>query len=226
MGNRPVGVTDVADAGDVANYRTRERTISAVEQVEQYLIPLRQEPVSVGVYRVQSFFIAANNAHVADTAAFFWLVNTSADAVVVVRAIEFRVTYNASTAGILSPRVGLLLATFTGTPTGASIEPTRRVSTAQNGTTADAAPVGSFRTAITGLAVTEAETFHAFVMGTNMSTIGSARTSGLNQNYLPNSPDGRITLAQNEAIVCKQLDTGSTSKQFTVNVVWEEVTLP
>lgn len=206
------------------------RTVSTVvggDLVEEQVVVVTSARTRTGMYR------ASTGAHVvlapahAATAGFWWLLNPVGSGVAVaLKRVVFMSLHGSVLATPTSPRIILERVTFTGTASGAQVAPSRRVRTAVAGLSADATPVGSLRTASTGLALTAGEAFRQFFPVAALTAVGAVPPAVDHHN--PTSEDEEIVLAAGEGIVCRQADAGTTgdTRRFITDVVWEEFTAP
>ncbi len=180
-----------------------------------------------GLYRVHSGVFVVTAAADAATAGRWWLINPVGSGVAVaVRRVSFSCQHGSALATPTSPRINLERVTFTGTASGATITPAKRVRTTVAGLTADATNVGSLRTASTGLTLTAGEPFKAFLPVVALTT-AAANPPG-NDEWDPADEDTEIILAAGEGIVCRQADAGTASdtRRWVNNITWEEFTAP
>ena len=109
--------------------------------------------------------------------------------------------------------------TFTGTPSGAQITPGKRDST-------DPTATGSLRTAVTGMTPTAGATLRNFAPTSALTGIGINMPT--EQVWtLQVHIDSRVVLRQNEGLVIRQADAGTTAdtRVFFLDFAWEEYTL-
>lgn len=222
MGDTAVPVVTAVSGG--APIRTRSRSIGGTTYDEQYVL-VEDQDVETGLYlcHVGSFTIASSAQ--ASTGGFFWLVNTSASTVLRVRKVKALSLPTAASAFVTAPRLTLERMSFTGTPSGATVAPGKRINTSQNGYVADATAVGSVRTASTGMTITAAQALWAADVGSVLTAVGF--DAPIPQEFNPEDKETPY-LASGEGIVVRQADAGSSSDTRVVRfgVVWEEVTLP
>lgn len=232
MPERPIGVTDVASGADVADYRTRERTVGGVSVVEQYLI-CRKE-------RVQSFIGAAATFRTAASATHSGSIFNAAGSTVLVAVLSVEVwgqrTANSGT--LYVQRVGRC----TTAPTGGVV-----IDKVSVGTGADAAETSSASVEVrsagtadgTGTALTVTETARLAHFG---------QTGRMNSLTLEHSPmnlglpvgwDTYGTFEQLDEMDWQPLailrageglasfvDSTASTGSVGLNILWEEYTLP
>lgn len=206
------------------------RTISVVvgaNTVEEQVVVVTSARTRTGMYRVATgAHVVLATAHAA-TAGFWWLINPVGSGVAVaLKRVAFMSQHGSVLATPTSPRITLERVTLTGTATGASITPSRRVRTAVAGLPADATPVGSLRTASTGLTLTAGEAFRQFFPVAALTAVAAVPPG--EDDHAPDMEDEETILAAGEGIVCRQADAGTTgdTRRFVTNLAWEEFTAP
>jgi len=169
----------------------------------------------LGLYYVESGNQTVLASAHAATAGFFWLVNTSSTVKVYIRSIGFVWSGTAATAFPTSPRITVERITFTGTPSGATLTPAKRAST-------DAANTATLRTASTGMTITAGAVIESFVVGSILTAVGAISVP--EEIWQSPDDDGMILLGQNEGIVVRQADAGTTadSRKVVMTIAWEE----
>jgi len=205
-------------------------TISAVvgaSTVEEQVVIVSSARTRVGLYRVATgAHVVLATAHAA-TAGFWWLINPIGSGVAMsLKRVAFMSQHGSVLATPTSPRIMLERFTFTGTASGASITPSRRVRTAVAGLAADAAPVGSLRTASTGLTLTAGESLRQFLTVAALTAVAAVPPG--EDDHAPDVEDEETILSAGEGIVCRQADAGTTgdTRRFVTNLAWEEFTAP
>lgn len=208
----------VAADGVGAKVRTRARTIGANAIEEQYVI-LQREAVRACGYAVHTGAHLILATADAATVGRWWLINPVGSAVLIaLRKVSFQSQLGSALATVTSPRITLERFTFTGTASGATVTVALR-------RTGDAAPVGSVRTASTGLTLTAGGAVQAFLPVACGTAVGFTNPSS--DEYAPYDDDV-IVLGAGEGIVCRQPDAGTTAdtRRFVTNLYVEEFTLP
>lgn len=217
MTDRAVGVTDQASGAGVADVRARERVISATTYAEQYVIPIRERVLS-GVYLTSFLGTVQATAHT-PPAGYWWLINPVGSTVsVALRRAEFMSQHGSALATVTSPRETLRLVTFTGTASGAQVTPAKALSSY-------AAATATFRTANTGLTLTQGADFFSFFPSSALTAAGCTAATAADWNP---EDEGMIVLGAGEGIYCYQQDAGTASdtRRWVMNLAWEEYTLP
>lgn len=217
MADRVIGVTDVAPAADVAEYRTRERTVGGNTAVEQFLLNEDDRQISfVGLYQ-SGVFTPANAAPGATTGNFYLVNNPASSVLVAIRRVDFQWTV-VSVTGTAGIRFGLERFTTTTAATAAEA-----ALVAADSAQAHDANV-KLVTASTGMTITNGVTAWSLVAPT-MILVGSPVP---NQHHFDPSQDGRIILAPGEGVKLRQLDasTASDGRRLSVNFAWSEFTVP
>lgn len=219
MTTRAVGVTDTASGAGVADVRVRERTDPSLGTTvaEQYVIPIRERVLS-GVYMTSYLGVVQASA---DTppAGRFWLINPVGSSVsVALRRVEFMSQHGSALITATSPRITLRRVTFTGTASGATQTPAKALSSYATSTS-------SFRTANTGLTLTQSDDIFAFLPAVALTAAGAAASTVADWNP---EDEGMPVLAAGEGIFCFQQDAGTASdtRRWVMNMSWEEYTLP
>lgn len=206
--------------------QTTTKTVNS-QTVHRQVITTASARTRVGLYRVHAgVFTILVTAHAA-TAGFWWLINPVGSSVAVsVKKVTFSSQHGSALATPTSPRVTLERTTFTGTASGATVTPAKRVRTAVAGLAADATAVASVRTASTGLTLTAGEQYKAFLPVVALTT-AAANAAGTDE-YDPADEDAELILAAGEGIICRQADGGTTSdtRRVIMNITWEEFTAP
>lgn len=202
--------------------RTQTRVVGSDTVHEYYFVPTSARS-KTGVYGATSGVLTVpTSATNGTTTGYFWLINPVGSAVkMAVRRISGSIQFNTLTAvDVTVPRVQFALCTFTGTASAGLITPWKRDST-------DAAAVGNFRTASTGLTVTLGAAVHAClppVVATAASaTIQANMPPAVFPPIEPETEDGQIILRAGEGLVCYSPDAATTAnRRLVVNVTWEE----
>lgn len=203
---------------------TREITVSGPGVVqEQYVIPISAR-LNTGVFRALTN--TAGASHTVQAAAqngtstgFWWLYNASSTVIVGLRRVRFRSQFSAVTAFPTCPRIVLQRMTFTGTPAGTAITPTKTDS-------GFGAAVASLRSTQVTSVVTLLEQFEGFMPPVSLTAVAYGAT--VVDDWVPDTEDGEILLRQNQGVACWQADAGSTSdtRKFIMSVAWSEFTVP
>jgi hypothetical protein len=223
-----VGVTDVADAAGVVGIRTNAERGTGLGE-EQVVLPYSARKRS-GLYKavpaVQTVLAAAHSANVG----FLYLFNPNNAQMVALRYVEFTQLPSAVTAMPTLPRVTLERFTATGTPSGGTVTPSRRVRTSQNNEAADASAAATLYTASTGLTVTAGEAEHTFVVRpvVVLYAAGTQAEPAVNTMIYRPDEDEQLVLASGEGVLLRQADAGTTSdsRKIITTWCWEEYTLP
>lgn len=221
MAQRAVGVTDVAPGAGVAEYRTRERSVSGATVVEQYLL-YEQERVAACVAMATTFRTPGSGTAAQNLATLF---NRSGSGVLVaVRRISHQVDYTTNSATV---RVISTSRITTNPTTGTLHTPTLFDTGGSHAALVEfrgAASADGTASAITATAGTHAwRQFH-----THFAAVTDLQQSRLPDNgQVPLLAETEpIILAEGEGLLIQITDTSSTSTHLVVNAVWEEFTLP
>lgn len=243
MAQRQVGITDVASAGGVADYRVRERTVESVSVAEQYLIPVRwRVPSFVGMASTFRTTAAAVNVHLST------ISNAAGSSVLVaVRAIDItgtNLTNSASsrfmflTQHAAVPTAGVNM-TKVSVGTGADAAETSSSSVLVKGT--NSADAGAL-TAITLAAGTRVGAASGVRLATLVGQTGIIDTSfGPTGMYLVGPPtkspppthggaeafliDNPYILRAGESLAVSY-ESATTGSHLVASWLWEEYTLP
>lgn len=218
--------TQVAPNSTGNKIHARSYTVGADTVLDQYVIP-QSERTRLGVYRAVPAAMTITAAADAATVGRWWLINpVGSTTAVAVKRVAFTSQHNTALATPTGPRITLERVTFTGTATGASVTPSKRVRTAIGGLTADATPVASVRTASTGLTLTAGEVHKAFFPVVALTAVGAAPPAV--DDYDPAIEDEELILAAGEGLVCRQADAATTSdtRRWSNVIMWEEFTAP
>lgn len=178
-----------------------------------------QRPQLLGIYYAGSGPHQLAAAADAATGGRVWLVNTSSTIAVALKQILFTCVSGTALVTLSFPRINVERMTFTGTPSGATIAPALRDST-------DAAATGTLRTASTGMTITAGNVLKNFSPVTVLTAVGVSMPA--EQRYdMQTHVDDRVILRQNEGIVVRQADAGTTldTRRFFLDFRWEEYTL-
>lgn len=198
--------------------RTQLRTVSGTPVHEHFFIPISDRNV-LGSYKASSGTLTVPAAvHNGTTTGFLWLMNPVGSAVkIAVKRISWNIQFIALAVDLLGGELRFNLNTFTGTGSAGLITPAKRDST-------DAAAVGNFRTASTGMAVT----LGAAINGTQYPTMdlitGGAGHWNPEWNHLiPDAEQDEIILRAGEGIsIWHAIAVTTANRRLFVNVGWEE----
>jgi hypothetical protein len=201
--------------------RTQTRVVGADTVHEHFFIPtsLRSR---LGMYYGTSGTLTIPIAvHTPATTGFFWFINPVASGRnIALRRWAAQIQFAVLTAVDVSvPRLALSLCTFTGTPSGATIAAAKRA-------TADATPVGSIRTAMTGLTVTVGNMiktdFPPINATASSATIQSTLGPATSNDWDPPEEEQPI-LVPGEGLICWAADGSTTAnRRLSVDFIWEE----
>jgi hypothetical protein len=193
------------------------------------LMSLSRPWTNLGSYRAVTAILSVAATADAATAGRWWIINPvgSSIGIAVLRVYAYFAIVT-EVDMLTAPRITLERMTFTGTASGATITPSKRVRTAVQGQTIDAANVGTVRTASTGLTPVAGELEHAFIAPTYSLTTSGIGVSQPPMNIYGVSERGEdaLILAAGEGMVCRQADAGSTTdgRRFVCIIEWEEFT--
>lgn len=179
---------------------------------------------NTGDYRAVTLALAHAAAADAATGGRWWLINPvgSSVAIAVLRVMIYH-GFTAAAAQLTIPRITLERFTFTGTASGASLTPSKRVRTATQGQTVDAAAAGSVRTASTGMTIAAGEVEHAWLPPTALTAVGAVANSWSYYGVSERGEDALI-LAPGEGLVCRQADASATGRSWLNTIDWSEFT--
>lgn len=184
-----------------------------VKQFDRFILEDRR--TRRGVYICQTGLHAILATAQTFPAGSWFLINPVDSGIkMALRRIEFMCSGTAAAATL--PRLLLQRATFTGTASGALVTPAKH-------DTNDLEPIGSLRTANTGLTMTAGAHVYSF-----LPVVIITAAAGLNPataDWLPEG-EGQPILAPGEALVFTQplAGTSSDSRRFVTNVAWDEFT--
>lgn len=173
---------------------------------------------SVGSYAVAGAQINCTAAADAANVGRQWLVNpVGSGKYVALKRVHIGAGINGALAVALAaaPQMQLTRFSFTGTPSGAVITPAKRA-------TADAAPVGSLRTAATGMTVTAVAPIYTYNIAQVLSAIGEYSPP---LAVLDFRIEDQIILAPGEGIMIRQASAGAAAAEarfLQVDWAWEE----
>ncbi len=178
----------------------------------------RTDVKTLGVYYWHSGILTLNAS--ADGAASagggrLWVINPTGSGVKVrIRRITFRSQLSTALVAVTCPRITIEKSTYTGTPSGGTLTPTKRKAN-------DASVAGSVRTAVTGMTVA-ASTDVATFIPVSSATAVAYNTPAIDVWAL--GEDEWIELAELDCVVIRQADAGTTSdtRKFFVDIVTEE----
>ncbi len=201
--------------------RTQTRVVGADTVHEHYFIPTSKRSV-LGVYYATSGTIAfPTAAHNVTATGYGWFYNPVGSAVKVALRRTFTQTQFTVTSAVdvTVPRQAMSLFTFTGVGSGTLITPAKRIST-------DAAAVGNFRTAVTGLTVT----LGAMIKSDFPSINPTATSATIQANMIPAGTqewdppeDEQIILLAGEGVAFWSADASTTAnRRWSVDICWEE----
>lgn len=169
-----------------------------------------------GVYFYHSGVLAVQAAADAALAGRVWLINPIGSTTTLrIKTIQFECQISAAGVMPTSPRLTAARVTFTGTASGASLNPAKRK-------TSDASPQGSLRTASTGLSLTAGEIVVSFYpLATQANNNGFSGPAAI--LWAPEA-ENQIELVPGEGIVIRQPDTGTTAdvRRYTIDITVEE----
>jgi hypothetical protein len=229
---RAVGITDVASGAGVADYRTRERSVSGATVAEQYLI-MQQERVRSFVGAATTFYTAVSATHVGS------IFNAAGSAVVVALLQVDHVKEATGTSASLSI---MRLQRLTAAPSG-GVALTKSLV----GTGADAAESSSADVTVLSAATADG-------VGTALTMTAGDRLAHLGQPMRRGSstfemsplqlswPAGVYSVTDYEPVdgmdplpvailragqgVGLTVDVSSSTSHHAANFLWEEYTLP
>jgi hypothetical protein len=198
--------------------RTQTRVIGADTVHEHFFVPSTSRN-RLGIYYATSgtltIPITAQNG---TTTAFFWFINPIASGRnIALRRWIAQIQFALLTAvDVTVPREALSLCTFTGTASGATIAAAKRAS-------ADQAPVGSIRTAVTGLTVTLGAMIKSDFPPVNASASSAAVATPSTANDWDPPEEEQPVLVPGEGLVCWSADASTTAnRRLSVDFIWEE----
>lgn len=208
--------SDTGNAGK--NVRTQTRVVGADTVHEHFFIPETRRS-RLGIYYATSNTLTIpTTAHNGTTSAFFWFINPIASGRnIALRRWIAQIQFVLLTAvDMTAPREALSLCTFTGTASGATIAPAKRLST-------DPAPVGSIRTASTGLTVTLGAMIKSDFPPVNASATSAATVTPSTANDWDPPEEEQPVLLPGEGMVCWSADLSTTAnRRLSVDWIWEE----
>jgi len=152
----------------------------------------------------------------AATAGRGWLINPVGSAVSLkLLDITFTSQLGSALVAVTSPRITVELVTFTGTASGAQINPAKNISSAPANT-------GSFRTASTGLSLTAGNGVCTFLPVASATAVAYSAAGIDSKNFRPNEG---LVLGPGEGIVIRQADNGTASdtRRYLLNLTVEEL---
>lgn len=201
--------------------RSQTRTVGADSVHEHFFIPISRRSVT-GIYYATSGTIAfPTSAHNVTATGYGWFYNPVGSAIKIgVRRIAIQTQFAVLSAiDVTVPRQAVSLFTFTGTGSGTLITPAKRDST-------DAAAVGNFRTAVTGLTVTLGAMIKSDLPAVNATptsaTIQAFPVPATSNDWDP-SEDEQPVLRAGEGIAFWSADASTTTnRRFSVDLAWEE----
>lgn len=186
---------------------------------DQYVIPA-SERLIVGKFYAQTGAHLVLAAADAATAGRWWLINPVGSAVLIaLERFHFMSQLGSALVAVTSPRLHLERFTFTGTASGATVTLGKRKTT-------DAAPVGSVRTASTGMTPTAGAVLMAFLPTASATAV--AYNPATEMLWIPKDEDDQIVLAAGEGLVFRQADAGTASdtRRYVTSLMWSEFSLP
>lgn len=222
-------ITLPADAG---NTGAKSATMTRTQGPDTVHIPtmiVERKEVVKGVYRAsmakQSVAAAAQNG---TSTGFLWMACPAAvtTRAMRIRKLEIMINHSASTTMPTLPRIGIARFTFTGTASGATLAGAKIDPDSPN-------PSIDLRTAVTGMTVTLNTDPGSLLNTILVPPMHNVTAAGL--LFMPSVPQSLIDIAAQEdewpmikngqGIVLYQLDAGTTSdtRQFTVNLLWDEI---
>lgn len=219
IANKIILPLDTGNTGK--NVRTQTRVVGA-DTVHEHFFILESRRSRLGIYYGTSGILTIPiAAHTPATTGFFWFINPVASGRNIAlrrwaTQIQFAVL---SAVDVTVPRQAMALCTFTGTPSGAVIAAAKRASV-------DATPVGSIRTAMTGLTVTPGAMIKSDMPPINATassaTIQANLIPAVANDWDPVEEEQPILLP-GEGIVCYSADGSTTAnRRLSVDFAWEE----
>jgi hypothetical protein len=210
------------DTGNLGKkVRTQTRVVGADTVHEHFFIPISARS-RTGVYFFHSGVLTIpTGAHNGTTSGHWWYVNPAGSTIkAAIRRAREVIQFTVTTAVDVSvPRTAFALVTFTGSPSGATINPAKRDST-------DAAAQATMRTANTGMTVTLGNLLRAV-----LPPIIPTASSGTIQANMPaqvGTPwdldeDEMPVLRTGEGVVCYSPDAATTAnRRLITDVIAEE----
>lgn len=181
----------------------------------------------LGVYGFAHALLSVQAAaHTNNTQGFWWLqVPIGSTIRARLRRLGFQYSMVTELDHLTAPRIVATRFTFTGTASGATVTPAKRLVSSPTGDSSDAAAVAQMRTAITGMTCTY-ETGHwfsaltpAFLVTTSGIVFAESR-----QSLEPNDEEEFFDIGAGEGIVLWQLDAGTASdgRRFLSWGRWDE----
>lgn len=224
MADRAVGVDDKAAANPViAEYRTRERTVGGLTNVdEQYLIYERERvEQSLTAYSQRSAVLAAADG----ATAWRWMLRnpTGSGVMVGLRTLAVSPVIASNALVVASaPRFTLERWSATGTPAGGTAVTPARILSGQTPTAV------LYSAAPTGLTLAAVATVFSFFPATLLTATTTEALQPQMQTYV--TRDQGVELAPGEALTFRQADAGTateaTHRFMLASLLVEEFTKP
>lgn len=209
-----------SDTGNTGkNVRTQTRVVGADTVHEHFFVPA-SERSKLGRFAGHSGNLTVQAAAQTGAATgFLWLINPVGSSV---KLGVRKVNVQANLATLLStptvPRLLMSLVTFTGVASGATISPAKYDSTG-------VAPVGSLRTAATGLTITVGAAIRSALAPFSGGTAGWTFLQSLDEDWeFMAGDDGSLVLRAGEGIAFWQPDAGTAAdtRRWLIDLIWEE----
>lgn len=172
--------------------------------------------VIAGIYMGHSGSLTVLAAAHAATAGFMWLLNPLASGrKLAIRRIWLKTSAVTALVAVTAPRITVERMTFTGTPSGATITPAKHSS-------ADVTPVGSIRTASTGITPAADQPLFSGIIPAIMTAVGASMP--IDYKWEPVDPNGEVILLPGEGLVFRQADAGTASdtRKLVIDITWVE----
>jgi hypothetical protein len=211
--------SDTGNAGK--NVRTQTRTVGADVVHEHFFIPETRRSRLGMYYGTTTVLTIPTTAQNGTSTGLIWFINPIGSGRNIglrrwVAQIQFAVL---SAIDVSLPRIALSLFTFTGTASGASLTAAKR-------TSADPTPVGSIRTAMTGLTVT----LGAMIKSDFPPVNATASSTTVQANFVPATandwdPDEeeQPILLPGEGLLFWSADVSTTAnRRASADFIWEE----
>lgn len=211
-----------SDTGNLGKKVRSQTRVVGADTVHEHFFILETRRSRLGIYYGTSGILTIPIAvHTPATTGFFWFINPVASGRnIALRRWAAQVQFAVLSAVDVSvPRLALSLCTFTGTPSGATIAAAKRA-------TGDSTPVGSIRTAMTGLTVTVGSMIKSDFPPVNATassaTIQSVTVPATSNDWDPPEEEQPILLP-GEGLICWAADGSTTAnRRMSVDLIWEE----
>jgi hypothetical protein len=206
--------------------QTQQEVIGADTVLAHYFIQRSAKKIVSRWGFVSALTSVQASAHANNTGGFLWIpVPIGASVRCRLRKLALQITMATEVDHLTAPRIVVTRFTFTGAPAGATLGQSRVAVSAPTGGAADAAPVASVRTAITGMTCTyETGYFWSAMVPSFGLTTSGIFFADSRQILDPNDEEEFLDFGPGEGLVIWQPDAGTATdgRRFVITGRFDE----